>query len=1160
MNPTATEVAKLTHQESTVVGSFVSIDGQEFYQINNYDQMPPFLMSIVSAGDHWMYVSSSGGLTAGRVSAENCLFPYITVDQLHDCHQHTGSVTAIRCQQKTADVAIWHPFSNGVTGTSVGPRRLLKHVAGNQVVFEETNERLGLTFRYSWRTSTPFGFVRTATLENVGTHDIEVDFIDGIQNICPSGVPLATSQRVSCLVDAYKHNEYDPLTGMGIYSLTAQILDRAEAAEILKATTVWCHGLPDSVVFLSSEALHAFCQGATPTQDVSSNGQRGNYFAFASIKLAPGETRTWYMVADVGRSHQQVARIRKQLLDHVPITNALEETIHIDHQDLLRNVASADGLQATGSQVATTHHFANVLFNNMRGGIPAANYLVESRDFLDFVATRNRPIEITEQTFLRALPKWIEYTKLLQMTHEQGHTDLVRLAMEYLPFTFSRRHGDPSRPWNEFEIKVRNDNGSKIYNYQGNWRDIFQNWEALSSSFPVFLPSIVAKFVNASTIDGFNPYRITRNGIDWEVPNLEDPWSDIGYWGDHQIAYLTKLLEAMHNYFPGKMKQLFESQIFCYANVPYRVKSYDELVANHDETIEYDRFSAKEIDRLVDDLGADGKLVFDTNGKVYYVNLIEKLLVSVLSKLSNFAVDGGIWLNTQRPEWNDANNALVGSGLSMVTVCYLRRHLHFLVELLRELGDRRIIISVEVEQWYRKIHAVLQGNRQLLHESKITDSARGHILEALGRAFSDYRLKVYDDGFSGKHSIGSTGLVEFFRSAIEYLDHAIRANRREDYLYHAYNLLEIQNDSHTASVNHLYEMLEGQVAALSSGVLDAGQAIELIDTLFHSKLYRQDQHSFILYPDRKLPGFLQRNQIPAERMELGKLLQQLVEAKDSTIVVRDALDDYHFCHTIQKQADLEERLNRLVLDDRWSSLVIRDRQYVLDVFEEVFYHKTYTGRSGTMYGYEGLGSIYWHMVSKLLLAIQENVFNAVDYQASKTMIESLADAYYLVRGGLSSDKTPSQYGAFPTDPYSHTPNHSGAQQPGMTGQVKEEIITRQGELGVRIVDGRLRFQTLLLRRREFFEDTADFKYFDLAGNQQLIELLPNSLAFTVCQVPVVYHLSDAPFSIVVTFTDGKRELLLQDYLSAESSRLVFERTGQIVRLEVVIPKNQIHRA
>ncbi len=44
--------------------------------------------------------------------------------------------------------------------------------------------------------------------------------------------------------------------------------------------------------------------------------------------------------------------------------------------------------------------------------------------------------------------------------------------------------------------------------------------------------------------------------------------------------------------------------------------------------------------------------------------------------------DGGIWMNTQRPEWNDANNALVGRGLSVVTLAYLRRYLAFVRTML----------------------------------------------------------------------------------------------------------------------------------------------------------------------------------------------------------------------------------------------------------------------------------------------------------------------------------------------------------------------------------------------------------------------------------------------------------------------------------------------
>ncbi len=60
-----------------------------------------------------------------------------------------------------------------------------------------------------------------------------------------------------------------------------------------------------------------------------------------------------------------------------------------------------------------------------------------------------------------------------------------------------------------------------------------------------------------------------------------------------------------------------------------------------------------------------------------------------------------------------------------------------------------------------------------------------------------------------------------------------------------------------------------------------------------------------------------------------------------------------------------------------------------------------------------------------------------------------------MRDGLGYRKGAADWGAFPADPYSHTPGEGGAQQPGMTGQVKEEILTRWGELGLRVRHGKV---------------------------------------------------------------------------------------------------------
>ena len=62
--------------QAPVKGGFVDLDGERFYQISNCDLMPDFFMSIVSASDLWMFISSNGSLSAGRRNADAALFPY----------------------------------------------------------------------------------------------------------------------------------------------------------------------------------------------------------------------------------------------------------------------------------------------------------------------------------------------------------------------------------------------------------------------------------------------------------------------------------------------------------------------------------------------------------------------------------------------------------------------------------------------------------------------------------------------------------------------------------------------------------------------------------------------------------------------------------------------------------------------------------------------------------------------------------------------------------------------------------------------------------------------------------------------------------------------------------------------------------------------------
>lgn len=1133
-------------------GGPIEVDGRTRLRITGYDRLPPFLMSVPSDTDLWMFLSSAGGLTAGRTDADGALFPYVTVDQLHDAHHHTGPVTLLRVRREGDPEATWEPFAPGAAGTPT-ERHLDKDPLGTPVVFEEVHRGLGLAFRYAWSACDAFGHVRTATLQNLGDTPVAVTLLDGLRNVLPSGVPLAMYQHSSALVDAYKRNEVDPRTGLGLFSLTSRISDRAEAAEELRTNVVWSCGLPEPRHALSCAAVHAFRASGARLAESRRNGGRGHYLVTSAFRLAPGGSLTWRLVADAARDQAQVVALRERLLAGGDPGAEVEAALAAAAANLRRNVASADALQVTAAATTCAHHLANVLYNNMRGGVFAKHHQVPAADFADFARTRNRAAADRHAAWLAALPAELPVTALRERAQQPGDADLERLAFEYLPLHFGRRHGDPSRPWNRFSIRVREADGSRALRYEGNWRDIFQNWEALATSFPAFLPNLVAKFVNASTVDGFNPYRLTRDGIDWELEEPGHPWSNLGYWGDHQVVYLLKLLEATRAALPGALDGMLARPVFSYAQVPYRLVAFERMLEDPRATIRFDHDLEAAIEARVRANGTDGKLVPAPDGGVLHVTLFEKLLVPVLSKLSNFVPGGGIWMNTQRPEWNDANNALVGHGVSVVTLAYLRRELAFLLELLGGRAGERVAVSREVVAWARDLAAVLAGRSPVAATGAEADRERLATMAELGGAFTRYREAVYAHGFSGLEPFAVAEAMDLLHVALAHVDESLRANRREDGLWHAYNLLAFARDRSAVRLERLPEMLEGQVAALSSGLAGPEDAVRLVDAMFASALYRADQRSFMLYPEKVLPGFLEKNRVPAARATAVPLLAALLELGEASVIVRDAAGEHRFAADLANAAALAQALDRLEGQPGWREAVQRDRQAVLDLYEEVFRHHAFTGRSGTMYAYEGIGSIYWHMVAKLLLAVQEVHRRAQHEGAPPEVLDALAERYERVRAGLGFEKSAEEYGAFPTDPYSHTPAGAGAQQPGMTGQVKEEILTRLGELGVEIEAGRVAFRPRLLRAGEFLERPATLEAYAHDGTPVTLPVPAGCLAFTLAQVPVRYERTDGSRWLRVTWANGRETRHAGEVLDAVASDALLARDGAIAWIDVGVP-------
>ena len=1055
--------------------------------------MQPFFISLASDTDLWMYISSTGGLTCGRRNPEQVLFPYYTDDKITENYEQTGPKTILRVQTAQG-TKLWEPFSSRQMGTYHIIRSIAKSVTGNRLLFREENVDLGLIFSYEWAPATHLGWVRTAHLSNETDAPITIEVLDGLQNVMPSGVERITQNTFSTLVDGYKRTEHVG-NGMVLFRMEAILVDRAEPSESLRCNTVYTlfpnnnslpfregMGVGCPITYLCSSAqLDTFRRGGTIQPESESKGVRGAIFAHFTTTLSPNSpiasspnSLQWHFICDV---MQDAVSVRRSMafMQQPDAVAQLQSALQTTTANLRQIVAQNDGVQSTADEANDARHFANTLFNTMRGGFYCDNYQISGPAFAQHIRTFNRALADKHHTFLTNLPESISHTELDQAVQDRQDHQLHRLFMEYLPLTFSRRHGDPSRPWNLFDIRVKDEQDRHIISYQGNWRDIFQNWEALSLSYPDYVNSIIAKFLNATTADGYNPYKVTSEGIDWEVIEPENPWSNIGYWGDHQIIYLCRLLELSHKHNPQALRDMLGMREFAFAAVPYRFCSYADIVRDPKNTITFDQAAHDHIFSQLSTYGQDARLMMGTDNQPLLVTFTEKLLITLLTKLSNFIPEAGIWMNTLRPEWNDANNALVGNGASMVTLYYMRRFVAFLIDLY-QTEDTTYALSEEVVLFLRNILTTMVNHLPEQAEQAIcfSDQTRRSFTDQMGRAGEAYRNAIYA-GHSGKKvELDASLICQFLNMTLDFIDQSIDVNQREDGLYHAYNLVKF--DRGTITISHLYEMLEGQVAVLSSRRLDAEQAAHLLDAMRQSALYREDQRSYMLYPARKRASFLDMNNLPKEALALP-IVQRLLANGATDILTRDCEGNVHFSADFNN-ADFLLR----AIQNSSEDITPEETEQLLQLYEQLFNHHAFTGRSGTFYKYEGLGCIYWHMVSKLLLAVGECIQANSKYPIGGTPSHSSEAAsnliahYKAIREGIGSHKTPAEYGSFPFDAYSHTPSMAGVQQPGMTGQVKEDIISRFFELGVHVQDGQIAFCPIMLTDADFRDGELRFSY------------------------------------------------------------------------------------
>ena len=103
------------------------------------------------------------------------------------------------------------------------------------------------------------------------------------------------------------------------------------------------------------------------------------------------------------------------------------------------------------------------------------------------------------------------------------------------------------------------------------------------------------------------------------------------------MTYLLKFLEFIEKHYPSKLAALFNDDIFVYANVPYKIKSYADILKNSKDTIDFDHQLQAKIEERRVKVGADGSLLRDKNNKG--VPLAKKL--AKLLNINNLVITSG---------------------------------------------------------------------------------------------------------------------------------------------------------------------------------------------------------------------------------------------------------------------------------------------------------------------------------------------------------------------------------------------------------------------------------------------------------------------------------------------------------------------------------------
>jgi len=696
------------------------------FVIENYNYAKPFSNFFPGIAGRYgipmwtFYVNRGQAISSfGIKDKDHAILEFLPANKAWQLVSSQGFRTFIKATSRNKSV-FYEPFHNG--WSNLGYNLTNKMLIGPaSLSLEEINFSLGLKIKVEYfniPSDNYAGLARILSIENTGNQEKNIALVDGLPQIIPFGTNNFFLKKMSRTIEAWMGVE-NLKNKAAFYRLKVDPIDRPEVIHI----------------------------------------QEGNFYLGFSFegnkaKLAAPIVDPEDVFAEVTDFSYPVNFIKKV---HLPVSPSVNSRTPCAFSSLALKLKK----NQEKSFYSVIGYMRNLeTLNKSIPKITASGYLEKKRFENNSVIE-----ELTQAAYTASSSK--EFDLYCRQTY------LDNLMRGGYPFTFasgksfylySRKHGDPERDYNKFQLSA-----TYFSQGNGNYRDLNQNRRLDTWFNPELKDENLSALFNLIQLDGFNPLTIKgssfilkdKDGLKVKLAgactteitdkiilflnksfspgelihfiedhqlklNLDyDEFLDLvvssslkineaehgeGFWTDHW-HYNLDLLESFLEIYPERLKEIvFTEKKFTFFDNSEIVKPRSEKYLLHNarprqlHAVTCDNLKKETIHKRRE----FGHLVraLSDGGKIYETSLINKLLCLLANKFASLDPFGvGIEMEADKPNWFDALNGLPALfGSSLCETLELKRLCLLIQDSLRKTGIAKLKITTEIYTLLEKLN------------------------------------------------------------------------------------------------------------------------------------------------------------------------------------------------------------------------------------------------------------------------------------------------------------------------------------------------------------------------------------------------------------------------------------------------------------------------